>query len=360
MLSLKTHKKHKQWSSQKTAYVVLNIIAWMIVIIWPILQGLQGGAKITDITISYFIVYCGLPVMFIVLFYFNFYYLFDRLWTQGHRDRVWFIIWNFIIILMISFGTYFWQDYFKSRLGIQYTHMSLPETIFRIGTVLVMTVALAITLKYTIRFHKAETDKVALEAERREAELKNLRSQLNPHFLFNALNNIYSLMVVNSDLAQKSLYDLSKILRYVLYDDDELQVPLAKELDFMRSYVDIMKLRLTKNVEFESEITDDDCGVMIAPLMFMSLVENAFKHGISPNEPSYIKIRIAMNESGGKHQVVCEVRNSYYPKTDSDRSGSGIGVENLRRRLSLLYPGRFTFEMNHDDKNFYTELKIIL
>lgn len=353
--------KRKHLSSQEIAYIILNVIAWIIVLVWPVIQGMQSGAKITEINIDYFIVYCGLPVMFIVLFYFNFYYLIDRLWLRSGSSRVWFVVWNVLIILMIALGTYYWQDYFMGRLIDNYTPITLTNTLFLVGTVLTMTVGLAVTLKYTINFQRAENERVRLESERREAELKNLRAQLNPHFLFNAMNNIYALMTINPDKAQHALYNLSKILRYVLYEDDQVLVPLSKELDFMRSYIDVMKLRLTDNVSLEVDISDDNSGVMVAPLMFMSLVENAFKHGVSQTHPSYIRIAItsATDDKGGK-SVVCRVDNSYYPKTDADRSGSGIGIENLRRRLSLLYPSRNVFEMSHDDDNFHTELKLYM
>ena len=121
------------------------------------------------------------------------------------------------------------------------------------------------------------------ERQKTEAELKNLKNQLNPHFLLNTLNNIYALIAFNSDKAQEAVQELSKLLRHVLYDNQQTFVPLEKELDFIRNYVALMRIRLPQQVEVSVNLEVDSGGALqIAPLIFISLIENAFKHGISP------------------------------------------------------------------------------
>lgn len=353
-------RKEVRNSTQHKAYIALNIFAWMIIIVWPIMQGLNDGDSLRDITSKHFATYIGLPVMFILLFYFNYYYLFDRLWRRRSRGWLWFLLINAVLVMAIAIGSFYWQNYFRSRFGISDEPMVFANTVLYYVVVLGMTVGLAVTLRYTVDYLQKEMKSRQLATEQREAELRNLRAQLNPHFLFNAMNNIYSLISIDADRAQQAMHNLSKILRYVLYDDQHQEVPLSKELDFMRSYIDIMKLRLTSNVRLTANIAQGVDEVMIAPLMFMSPVENAFKHGVSYTEPAYIDINIVVAEESGQRVVVCQVHNSYYPKTDTDRSGSGIGVTNLSRRLELLYPGRHKLSMTHDDKDFYTLLKLYI
>ena len=351
-------RKGERNTTQFRAYVGLNIIAWVIIFFWPILQGMSDGSTLAEITGGHCATYIGLPVMFVVLFYVDYYFLFDKLWKRDNNGKLWFLIINMLLILSISIGSFYWQIYFRELFGLGGNPLVFSHTVLYYCVVLMMTAVLAITLRYTLDYMHEEMKNRRLEAEQREAELRNLRAQLNPHFLFNAMNNIYALISIDASRAQQAMHDLSKILRYVMYDDQSKFVALDKELDFLRSYVDVMKLRLTDNVELESSIQSNINGLMIAPLMLMSPIENAFKHGVSYTEPSYIRINIACEEEGDRKAVVCSVHNSYYPKTDVDRSGSGIGVENLRRRLDLLYPSNYELKMEHNDKDFYTYLKL--
>lgn len=351
-------RKGERNKTQFRAYIGLNVIAWAIIVVWPILQGMSDGSTLSEITGGHFATYIGLPVMFVVLFYVDYYFLFDKLWKRDGRGRLWFLIINLLLILAISIGSFFWQQYFRELFGLGGRPQLFSHTVMYYGVVLMMTAGLAITLRYTLDYMREEMKNRRLESEQREAELRNLRAQLNPHFLFNAMNNIYALISIDAERAQQATHNLSKILRYVMYDNTDKYVALDKELDFMRSYVDLMKLRLTPNVTFESSIRSEVSGVMIAPLMLMSPIENAFKHGVSNTESSYINIDVVCKEENGCKIVECSVRNSYFPKTDVDRSGSGIGVENLRRRLELLYPEKHELKMEHDEKDFYTFLKL--
>ncbi|MBR5455000.1 MAG: histidine kinase [Rikenellaceae bacterium] len=338
----------------------MNIIAYIIVIVWPILQGMNEGDSLRDITSKHFATYIGLPVMFILLFYFDYYYLFDKLWKRGRRKQLWFLLINLLLIFTIAIGSFYWQNHFRVEFNIGTEPLIFSNTVFYYSVILAMTVGLSITLRYMVDHMREERKMQLQEAEQREAELRNLRAQLNPHFLFNAMNNIYSLISIDASRAQEATHNLSKILRYVLYDEQLQEVPLTKELDFIRSYIDIMKLRLTSNVQLTANVTQDTNGIMVAPLMFISLIENAFKHGVSYTEPSYIDIDISVAEEEGQRVVACQVSNSYYPKTDTDRSGSGIGVQNLRRRLELLYPNHHKLSMEFDGKVFHSLLKLYI
>lgn len=207
------------------------------------------------------------------------------------------------------------------------------------------------------RWSKAEAARKEAERSRTEAELKNLRNQLNPHFLLNTLNNIYALIAFDTEKAQQAVQELSKLLRYVLYDNQQMFVPLYKEVDFIRNYIELMRIRLSSNVQMSTRFDiQSDSQTAIAPLIFISLIENAFKHGISPTEPSFIDIHIAENEK----EVICDIQNSNHPKNQMDKSGSGIGLEQVSRRLEILYPGAYTWSkgVSKDEKVYESKLRL--
>lgn len=220
-----------------------------------------------------------------------------------------------------------------------------------------MAVGLSVAIRVTGHWHVIEMERQEAEHRRREAELYNLRQQLNPHFLFNTLNNIYALVAVSPERAQEAILELSKLLRYVLYDNEYEYVDLSKEIGFVRNYVELMRLRLAADVDVRLNVRLEDEHIQIAPLLFISLVENAFKHGVSSNQPSFVHIDII--QSG--HMVDVKISNSYFPKTSDDHSGSGIGLENLKRRLAILYPKKHELTATITPENIYTtELRIAL
>ena len=237
--------------------------------------------------------------------------------------------------------------------------MGPPKTIFMLRDIgsMILTAGLSAAIKMSRRWTQLEAARREAEQRRTEAELKNLRNQLNPHFLLNTLNNIYALIAFDTDKAQQAVQDLSRLLRHVLYDNQQETVPLCKEMDFIRNYIELMRIRLSANVEVETRFdVRPDSHTEIAPLIFISLIENAFKHGISPTKPSYI--RICFEES--PREVKCEIRNSCYPKTGADKSGSGIGLEQVRKRLELTYPGRYEWKhgVSPDGKEYQSLLTI--
>ena len=221
---------------------------------------------------------------------------------------------------------------------------------------LALMVGLSVAIKMTQKWIVSEKERKQLEQERTEAELKNLKNQLNPHFLFNTLNNIYSLIAISPDRAQSAVLELSKMLRYVLYENAQAYVPMEKELEFNHNYIELMRLRLARHVKVEVDMPDGLCrGYQIAPLLFITLIENAFKHGVSNSKPSFIDLDI--HQKGDR--VVCYLKNSYFPKdAEQDKSGSGIGIKNLRKRLELIYPNRHIFSYGVEGDNYYSMLEL--
>ncbi|NLZ94844.1 MAG: histidine kinase, partial [Bacteroidales bacterium] len=180
------------------------------------------------------------------------------------------------------------------------------------------------------------------------------------HFLLNTLNNIYALIEFNPTKAQTAVEELSKLLRHLLYDNNETYVPLLKEVEFIKNYIELMRIRLSKNVKLTTNIeVSPSSSTHIAPLIFISLIENAFKHGVSGNKNCFIDIQLKENPNGDIEFIS---KNSAFPKSESDKSGSGIGLNQVKRRLELLYPNRHTWTQKLDqdnDKSVFTSHIII-
>ena len=211
-----------------------------------------------------------------------------------------------------------------------------------------MAIGIALSIRYVMRQSEKKQKKV-------EAELAWLKNQINPHFLFNTLNNISSLAQIDGDETQEAIMQLSDLLRYAMYETNKPKVPLEGEVEFMRNYIELMKLRCNEMTEIRSEFIVHNSKIEIAPLLFISLIENAFKHGMNSNAPATIDISMVQTDS----TLVFTCDNTNNPKPSKDRSGSGIGLENTRRRLNLIYPNHYQWEQTITPENIY-HIKITL
>jgi len=191
-----------------------------------------------------------------------------------------------------------------------------------------------------------------MEQDRVTSELSFLKAQINPHFFFNTLNNIYALTLVNADTSRKAIHQLSRMMRYVLYDTQNATTQLSQEIAFIKDYISLMRLRLTDVVTVNLSSPDSMRDVAIAPMIFLPFVENAFKHGVSATQPSNIEINI--NQQNTSIELIV-VNTIIKEQSNNLEAGSGIGLNNTRRRLDLLYPGKYDLLINEDTaKNIYT------
>ena len=209
---------------------------------------------------------------------------------------------------------------------------------------------LLVGFNLTIRFflkslHDDEMLK-ELEHQHLESELKYLKYQLNPHFFMNTLNNIHALVDIDSEKAKKTIIELSKLMRYVLYEANKSQISLKYEIQFLENYIALMKLRYTEHLDIQTEFPLIVPHVQIPPLLFISLLENAFKHGVSYRESSYIHVRITLTD--GLISFTCS--NSKH--TSSDDSHHGIGIDNIKKRLHLLFGNNYTFTIMEDNASY--------
>lgn len=275
------------------------------------------------------------PTLYCIAFYINYYYIIDH--TLGRKFGIWrFLGLNLILLAVILSSLYLISAGFipPPRHSADYTpHMSRMLGFFiRESLVSALSVALATALKTGDKWLHLDRKQQLMQACQREEELKSLKSQLNPHFLFNTLNSIYALIAISPDKAQKAVHDLSRLLRYVLYEDSPM-VKLSQELDFIDNYIKLMRLRIGDKMPINVTLDPGDCGdCMTAPLLFISLVENAFKHG-NTGSPDH-SIDISVTCRGGI--IDCHIANNHNPD-DRSKDVSGIGIANLRRRLDIIY-----------------------
>ena len=265
------------------------------------------------------------------------------------RDRkLWFFTADIAVVMLAAFLPFIFMqkpqvdevEQLSQQLnGISITGLFFGAVIIRILLYSFM-IALAVGMRYIIRWYE---ERKKLEEERRrnaEAELNWLKNQLNPHFLFNTLNNISSLVQIDADKAQDSIAQLSDLLRYALYESNNHKVKVVDEMEFMGNYISLMSLRCSDKTMVEVHFDEFDPMLKISPLLFISLVENAFKHGTSAHHDAIVKIDMGMDGA----DLVFSCENSLVPKETKDYSGSGVGLENLKRRLELLYPGSYVYK----------------
>ena len=297
-------------------------------------------------------------VVYIIVFYYNYFFLIDRLLFR--KRMLLYIVSVLIFVILLVSGAEFLSSLTRPEShGHMHMHRQVPGNFvmaFRNFAISLLSVGLSLALKFSMRWTKIERMNEKIMSEQKDMELANLKKQLNPHFLFNTLNNIYALIQIDSKRAQNAVHQLSKMLRYALYEDSQ-EVELAKDLDFVRNFIELMKLRLSANhqlsVYIPRQVSSD---LKIAPLLFISLIENAFKYGMASSKPSVIKISITVTGD----TVRCHTENSFFPEKVADKSSSGIGLSNLKRRLDLVYSNHYNLEYGISGNMFISDLSINL
>ena len=294
----------KELNIRSLLNIIIHVVMWGFEFFFPYLMMTRGGSEVPFSEYVwrnsiYFFIY-------IVFFYINHSLMIPRLLLQRKFWQYAIALFALIVIASFLSGVMHQMEFermfqpWMERVPYEYRDPIRNADIARWNILMIMgrdffIMTLVATITAIVRvieaWNELESSKREAEKQRMETELQQLRSQINPHFLLNTLNNIYALIAFDTDKAQEAVQELSQLLRHVLYDNKQNYTTLEKEMEFMKSYIDLMRIRLASNVTIETtyDMREND-QTQIAPLIFISLVENAFKHGISPTEPSYIKI----------------------------------------------------------------------
>lgn len=337
---------------------MLHVAVWVILFLSPFTFMRGNGVSLSQSVMT-----CMSPLLLMVVFYMNYLWLTPRYFVMGKRRYYWFA--NAVMVVSLGIFLHYWMTFVHSyfepvRHYRHYEPTMLDDLFFILRDIfnLIVAAGTATMIILSMRWQHSEEARLEAEAARSEAELRNLRSQINPHFLLNTLNNIYALTAFDTQRAQDAIQQLSKLLRHMLYDNQQSEVALKDEIQFLENYINLMKIRLSQGVDVQFNTTVADPDLRVPPLLFISLVENAFKHGVSPTEPSFVHISL----SAEKDRLVCRIENSNHPKTEQDRSGHGIGLQQVQHRLDLAYPGRYEWNkgVSADGKSYVSQITLHL
>lgn len=227
--------------------------------------------------------------------------------------------------------------------------------LYNFGFTSVFLIFFSLGLRVLERQSQIEELQKETEKERLNSELAFLKNQISPHFFFNTLNNIYSLISINADDSQKAILKLSKLMRYLLYESEQGNTPLSNEIDFMNNYIDLMKLRVNDKVDLSVSFPKKYEDRKIPPLLFIPFIENAFKHGISYRESSFIVINMLVNMDSITFRCVNSLINT---KEEASNDHPGIGLENVSKRLNLLFQGRHELKIDKSENRFEVFLTV--
>ncbi len=227
--------------------------------------------------------------------------------------------------------------------------------IFNYAFTSLILVLFSLGIRILERHSQIEQLQEKLEKERLNSELAFLKNQISPHFFFNTLNNIYSLISLNTDDAQKAVLKLSKLMRYLLYESENGDTTLSREISFMNNYIDLMKLRMNEKVALNVIFPDKYDDLKIPPLIFIPFIENAFKHGITSRGNSFIEITLRTLKNSISFRCVNSLTKS---PEEHENNNSGIGLENVKKRLALLFPDNHKLTISKRDNEFEVLLQI--
>lgn len=229
------------------------------------------------------------------------------------------------------------------------------EAVAFFGGLLLMGMNLGVKLYFKTQEDREQQER--LEKQDLERQLEYLRYQVNPHFFMNTLNNIHALVDINPERAKTTIVELSKMMRYILYEGDKKLIPVQREVLFLKNYIELMRLRYSSRVSINLDIPEMMPDVMLPPLLLIIFVENAFKHGVSYAAPSFIDIKVTVTQE----MLQFKCRNSRQEqKPDEKKKKGGVGLANARRRLDLLFHDKYSLEIKEDDKEYDVQLEIPL
>lgn len=343
--------------SKVLANIALHLLIWGFWFAAPILFSFSNPQRNEPPRDPSFYLFIWIPMLFsLILFYLNYFIIIEK--YLFNKKVLWFLGINILLIIAFSYFSHWSREFFRIPMP-ENRSMPSPPRGFLFGLhnlTFLFVVSISVAIRTTSRWFATETERKNLENENLKSKLSNLKMQLNPHFFFNTLNNIYSLIKVAPDKAQESVHGLAKLMRYHLYETNEERVPLSGEVGFLKNYINLMKIRVAHNVTIESDFLIENPTAQIAPLLFISLIENSFKHGVSPTDESYIMITmIEQNKI-----LSFEILNTDYPQPSKGVNDTGIGLENLKNRLALIYPEKHNFVQDYKNKLYHVKVVIQL
>lgn len=340
-----------QWHRRKI--ILLHLLIWLAL---GVINYLPDFLILGTYTYGFPLTYIG----YVFLFYFNYLVLVPQLLL---KQRIYYYVASAVLLITLAVVFGYVMEPMTSPLHVLKESFSKLEisplfktlTIMRILVINLAFLIAGTTIKLYKEWMKNKIWEKEIERQKTLSELKFLKNQLNPHFLFNSLNSIYSLAQKKSPDAPEAIIALSELMRYMLYETNHNTVSLEKELNYIRRFIQLQRLRLLNSDRVHLGITGQVSNQKIKPLILISFIENAFKHGANEKGDFIVDIKIHVNEN----QLLFSCSN-YLKSQPNEKNFSGIGLKNAKMRLDLLYPDAHTFEVKEGEGNFIVNLTLKL
>lgn len=346
-------KNHPLWKNR----VFQHVAFWTVYVLF---YGLLWGANDDNYERSFVSELVELPIK-LGLVYTTLYVLMPRYLLQKRYA----IFFGLLIPLLIVSGlllrtihyNFLVPRYYPDQTSVAFWNLyRIAKTIVYLNTVVFITA----TIKLVKHWYQHQQTAQSLEKDKLEAELKFLKAQIHPHFLFNTLNNLYSLTLKKSDAAPEVVLKLSELMDYMLYQTGEAQVPLDREINYLRNYIALERIRYGSRLDISFNVSGDVGGYGIAPMLLLPFVENSFKHGVS-GEIEDVWVTIDLKVKDGI--LSFKVENSKSPDGRTATAGNyteGIGLKNVKRRLELLYSQRYELNITDEQTSYLVDLRLTL
>ncbi|MCD8540277.1 MAG: histidine kinase [Leadbetterella sp.] len=325
---------------------IFSVAFWFLWLVLPILNAILDGA---EKRLEYQMLTLPASLLGIPFFYLNAEFLAPKYLHRGKTARYFF---SLAILFVVYLACYVYlKDHLVDSHSVRvYDARTLFPVIFVTG----MSTLYGLITLILSQSRKAEEEK----AERMRSELAFLRSQISPHFIFNILNSIVYLIRVKSENAEKVTIELSKLIRYMLYESENKYVLLEKEIEYLENYAGLQKVRFGEDVDIQIHIEGNPSGLSLEPMLLIPFVENAFKHGVGLLKDPFITIHLKLSEG---NVMEFSVRNKCGTNEEEAKDrDSGIGIKNVRRRIELLYPGAHELKLREENGIFDVYLRLIL
>ena len=327
---------------------LLHVVFWILVFFW-MLGGKENNYSPLEITRTLISLF-----FYILVVYINIGYLIPRFLNQKN-----FMTYVLLLLTMVAVLTpikvmmlYLTYEEVEPREMLVMNQQNIFLVLFTIagGTTII---------KIISDWQRHQRDRKELETQRMQSEIKFLKSQINPHFLFNTLNSLYALTLKKSDKAPEIVIKLSEMMRYMLYESNERRVPLQKEVNYIQNYLALEALRQSGQADIRFNVEGQITDQTIAPLIFIPFLENSFKHGLNHQiSDGYVHVNMKVLDN----KLLLRILNSKpaQPPLPSEKTSGGIGLANVQRRLNLLYPNQYKLDIEDNDKEHIVELSLAL
>ncbi|MCD9015755.1 sensor histidine kinase [Parachryseolinea silvisoli] len=337
----------------KRLAIAVHILVWVLLLVIPYVSTDQIFSSLDPESDTKYLLLCFvLSAVLLVIFYFNYFLLIPRyLLAKKYWRYCLFLLLAIVIAFLLLSTTFLLSDFNPETLARKHPASEKIIPVIIINALSLWLLAIVSSVLWTVYNRLKQT-----ESEKLSAQIASLKSQINPHFLFNTLNNIYATAIDDSPKAADMVDKLSEMMRYTMKDIQQDFVLLEDEINYISNFIELQKIRLDRSVRLEYHSLETIPPLKIAPMLLIPFIENAFKHGVNSEQKSRIKVKITMNNN----EIQLKVLNNKVNVQRDISERSGLGIENTKHRLNLIYPSKNLLVINDSEKEFFVSLYINL